>query len=115
MDVPQGMRNSLTLLFFLFAAACQDAERRYYSNEVLIPILRDLQYAKAATYNLTSPTGDSVYQDLKLQVCLLHGVSADSLDHDLNLLLQDPVDLDLLFQKVIDSLETTSTEQPAAY
>ena len=106
----------LTLFLPVFMLpACQLESTRYYADKDLVPILRDLHYARAATYNMPSPAGDSLYQDLKAQVCLLHGVSQESLDHDLKLLLAEPEDLEQLYELVIDSLESTPAQQPAAY
>lgn len=115
MDVSQGMRILIPGIFLLVLAACSDTDRRYIPDQVLVPILRDLHYARASTYNMASSEGDSLYEDLKLQVCLLHGVSPDSLDHDLGLLLKDPKALELVYEVLIDSLESSNVQAPAAY
>ncbi len=79
-----------------------------------MPIFIDIHIAKAAIQNAPPAIRDSLYAGYFRQLCTIHHVNEDSLQHDMDFLTKEPDRMDRLYAQVVDSLEVRMNDTRTA-
>lgn len=108
------MIRSLCFAFFLLGSCAPATPTTYYGEDQLVPIFIDIHIAKAAIQNAPPAIRDSLYAVYFQQLCVIHRVNEDSLQHDMDFLTNEPDRMDRLYVQVVDSLEVRMNDNRAA-
>lgn len=94
----------------LLLLSCRQQEPLLLSESQLVPILADIHIARSVVVNAPTEQRDSIHFALMEQVCLLHDITREQLDHDLQLLSADPDHMERIYNEVISLLEGYQAE-----
>ncbi|MCF8236632.1 MAG: DUF4296 domain-containing protein [Saprospiraceae bacterium] len=99
------MIRSLLLVILGLCACSSPTQKMALSDEQLANLFTDIHVAKAAIQNAPPHIRDSLYEAYFLQICEIHGVDPDTLQHDMDVLTTDPERMEPIYTRVVDSLE----------
>ncbi len=99
------MRHRSLLMFIALASCSSPGLKTYYPEDQLVPVFIDIHIAKAAVQNAPPSVRDSLYEQYFLQLCSIHQVDPDSMQHDLDMMTREPDLMERLYVHVVDSME----------
>jgi hypothetical protein len=103
-------RVYLLIFPILLLVGCQPTDPLELADEQLVPLLADLHIARAVVANASPEQRDSVHDVFIDQLCLLHGISRDQFDRNLQRLADDPQRMEALYHEIVARLEYYQAE-----
>jgi len=99
---------SLTLLLCL---SCQPKpEEMKLSTEILVNVLADVHLSEGALLSVKPSDKDSLRNLYYGQIYEIHGITAESFEHDMNILKSRPKLMESVYQEVMEELNKKEAE-----
>ena len=106
------MRKSLVIIMMVLGlAACENKPPELLvSEEELVPILADVHIAEAAMQHLRGELKDSMADVYYQELYEIHNVSKEDFDQTMELLREDPVRMERIYNNVIELISEIEAE-----
>lgn len=91
--------------FTLFFSCKKDKIVLTIPTAKMVSILADVHVAESAATYLTGNTKDSIVNMYYQQIYEIHGMKAEEVKQNLDMLKREPIQLEKVYKMVVDSLE----------
>ena len=99
-------KHCIKFMLCLFIVACTNPQEPVLTKNELIPVLIDLHFSEAVIQSFDRKAKDSMANIYYNQVFQIHGISKEDFDQSMEILRNDPIMTEIIYNAVVDSLES---------